>query len=379
MKKFDIIIAGGGCAGLSLLVRIIKSGRFDDKKILLVDREAKSTNDRTWCFWESQPGLFEEVVYRSWDQLHFHGKDFSRLLDIAPYRYNMVRGIDFYAHCHSIIKTQPNVERIQGNITSLKSVGNEVLMKVNDEEYSSPLAFNSIPKENIDDNKYYYLKQHFKGWSIKTSGEVFDPTQATLMDFRTDQKNGTTFIYVLPFSTSEALVEYTLFSTELLSPDAYNDALRKHVADYITKLPYTITSEEFGVIPMTNYPFKLKEGRIINIGTAGGHTKASTGYTFQFIQKNTQQIVDSMIATGSPSVPPPAKKFSFYDSTLLRILQTRKMEGIDLFTDLFRHGDPQTVLKFLDNETNLGEDINIMKRLPTGIFGKAALRNIFKI
>ena len=32
------------------------------------------------------------------------------------------------------------------------------------------------------------------------------------------------------------------------------------------------------------------------IGTAGGQTKASSGYTFQFIQKQSQQIVDYLIA-----------------------------------------------------------------------------------
>ena len=131
---------------------------------------------------------------------------------------------------------------------------------------------------------------------------------------------------------------------------------------------------------MTNFPFQPFDGNIINIGTAGGQTKPSSGYTFQFIQKYTRNIVDTLIATGKPFVQPEnSSRFSFYDSTLLQILDRKKVEGKKLFTDLFRHGDVQTVLKFLDNETSFREDINIMRRLPKGKFAMAALREIFKV
>ena len=55
--QYDYIIAGAGCAGLSLAVHMIHSGKFSDKKILIVDKDDKQKNDRTWCFWEKEPGL----------------------------------------------------------------------------------------------------------------------------------------------------------------------------------------------------------------------------------------------------------------------------------------------------------------------------------
>lgn len=377
MRNFDVIIAGGGCAGLSLAVRLINSNQFTGKQILLVDREAKSENDRTWCFWEAQPGLFDPIVYSRWDKLHFHGKDYSRLLDILPYQYKMIRGIDFYMHCNEVINKNPNVTFLRGHIDSLVSEGTRAIITVDGETFSAPYAFSSIPRQVPDANRYFYLKQHFKGWTVKTQEPVFDPAQATLMDFRTDQRHGTTFIYVLPFSAHEALIEYTLFSKDLLEQQDYDNALVEYIRTYVTTGSYDITSTEFGVIPMTNFPFKVKEGRVINIGTAGGHTKASTGYTFQFIQKATQHLVSSWITGGAPAPLPSSRKYSFYDSTLLSILQARRLEGVDVFTDLFRNGDPQTVLKFLDNETTIGEDINIMRRLPTGVFGAAAMKYVF--
>src|SRR5688572_12426028 len=93
---YDYIIAGAGCAGLSLLARLIRSNQFNDKKILLIDREPKNKNDRTWCFWEKDTGFFEDLVYCRWNKLWFHGKNFSRRYEISPYQYKMIRGIDFY-------------------------------------------------------------------------------------------------------------------------------------------------------------------------------------------------------------------------------------------------------------------------------------------
>ena len=79
-QEYDYIIAGTGCAGLSLAVHMIQSGRFGNKKILLVDRDEKQKNDRTWCFWETEPGLFDSIVYKRWVSAWFYGQEFSRKL-----------------------------------------------------------------------------------------------------------------------------------------------------------------------------------------------------------------------------------------------------------------------------------------------------------
>lgn len=380
--RYDYIISGAGCAGMSLLVRMIQSGKFTDKKILVVDRELKPRNDRTWCFWETSDGLFDPVVFRKWSVLNFHGEQFDAVLNIEPYTYKMIRGGDFYRYCFDIIKSAPNVELKEGKITSVEALKDGVGLTVDGSKYEGTYGFNSIrfgEPQPARGNQYYFLKQHFKGWVIKAEDRAFDPSVATLMDFRPSQQYGTTFTYVLPYSETTALIEYTLFTRDLLKPEEYDAALKTYIETYITTKPYTIEESEFGVIPMTNFPFRPYDGRVVNIGTAGGQTKPSSGYTFQFIQKYTKSLVDSMIATGQPVVAETGgTRFSFYDSTLLQVLDKKKIEGKRLFTDLFRHGDVQTVLKFLDNETTFREDINIMRRLPKGKFAMAALREIFK-
>jgi lycopene beta-cyclase len=377
---YDYIVTGGGCAGLSLLIRMIRAKELKGKKILLIDKEIKKENDRTWCFWETEPGLFESIVHKSWDQLFFFGQEFEQLLKIAPYRYKMIRGIDFYNFAHAEIGKENRVDVELGSITQQISGKEKAEVEVNGKRFSADYIFNSILFDKPDLQKYYSLQQHFKGWFIKTDKKSFRESLATLMDFRIDQKHGTTFVYVLPFDEHHALVEYTLFTRDLLTSHEYDDALTNYIRDFLKLEQYLVEEEEFGVIPMTNYPFPAHQGRIIHMGTAGGQTKASSGYTFQFIQKHAQKIVDSLAQNGTPYLTKSlaAKRYSFYDSTLLHILDKRKLEGKSVFTDLFKKGDPQTVLKFLDNETTISEDLSIMYRLPKMTFARAAWQEIMK-
>ena len=198
------------------------------------------------------------------------------------------------------------------------------------------------------------------------------------MDFRTDQRFGTTFVYVMPFSSHRALVEYTLFTENLLRPDEYDQGLREYIRQFLTTASYRISEEESGVIPMTNHQFPGRDNNIISIGTAGGQTKASSGYTFRFIQKHSAAITEQLVQSGNPFIASPAgkKRFRFYDSTLLHILQHKKLSGEKVFTSLFKKNKPQQVLRFLDNESSLKEEIRIISSLPAWPFLRAGLKHL---
>lgn len=63
MIHYDYAILGGGAAGLSLLCHLQKAGLAEGTRILVVEPEQKNSHDRTWSFWEREPGPFEEIVY----------------------------------------------------------------------------------------------------------------------------------------------------------------------------------------------------------------------------------------------------------------------------------------------------------------------------
>ncbi|MDQ6815363.1 MAG: lycopene cyclase family protein [Bacteroidota bacterium] len=380
MKQYDYIIAGAGAAGLSLLVRFMEGAAFDNKRILVVDKAPKKENDHTWCFWEKQPGIFEPVVHHSWPCVHFFSNYFSSLLNLAPYKYKMIRSIDLYNYVHRIALNHPNVEFIYGNIEAARNEGNTGSIVVNRKQFTANYVFNSVYAKPIVPAGKYYLLQHFKGFVIETNKPVFNPSQATLMDFRVSQNSGTAFVYTLPLSQHRALVEYTLFSKQLLAPEEYVAVLKNYISEFLGVEAFLIAEEEFGVIPMTNLKFEKRVGRVINIGTAGGQTKGSSGYTFQFIQKHSDSIISDLLQHGEVKEHRSffEKRFSFYDSTLLNILSGDKLPIDKIFSDLFGKNPIERVFRFLDNESNIRDEISLMATLPKKVFVKAGLQEFLK-
>ncbi|MDQ6761184.1 MAG: lycopene cyclase family protein [Bacteroidota bacterium] len=380
-KQYDYIFLGAGCATLSIVMRMIASEKFSNKKILLIDKDDKKKNDRTWCFWEDGEGFFEKIVYHKWEHLFFSTDDENIPLDISPYQYKMIRGIDFYQYCFSVINAQLNIDVINGNISfddeNISSKiffnGEVLLLK------KSAYIFNSIHVPGKKQRGRFYLLQHFKGWIIETNENYFDINKATLMDFRVRQDLGTTFVYVLPLSPGKALIEYTLFTEKLLSQNEYNAALKDYISSFLKLENYKIIDEEYGVIPMTNATFPDYENGMYYIGTAGGNTKASTGYTFRFIQKQANTIVEELVKNKDViKLRKPHKRFYFYDSTLLHILSKKLLGGKEIFSVLFKKNRASTVLKFLDNETSISEEIKLLNSLPKKIFIKAGFKELVK-
>lgn len=380
-KTYDYIILGAGCAGLSLLMRMMEEPFFKEKKILVIDREKKNKNDRTWCFWEKENGLYETIVHHQWDKVNFYSDDFCGKLALDPYRYKMIRGIDFYESILQKAASFSNIEFLYAEVLSVTSYNKNALVELENDSITASYIFNSIlfEKDKKPASKnLYQLLQHFKGNTIKTEAPSFDPTVATLMDFRVSQQHGTAFFYLMPLSTTTALVEYTLFTEDLLPANAYETALKEYIHQFLGIEKYEVLHEEFGIIPMTNQRFPLQQNRVINMGVAGGQVKGSSGYAFQFIQKRTAAIVEGLIKGKNvfDSISFQQKKGNLYDAVLLNVLHHHKMPGHQIFASIFSKNKTETVLRFLDNDSNLIEDLHIMSSVPTSIFFPAAMQEL---
>jgi lycopene beta-cyclase len=370
---FDLIIAGAGASGLNLAHALGQAG-LADLKILLADRAPKTANDRTWCFWEQGDNPLEAIIHRRWSRLAFHGEGFSSVLEPAPYRYKMLRGIDFYQHMDGWIATQPNITRVYGEVQSLRTDAAGVALMVDGTVHRGQFGFNSLPPPLPTQPGYHNLLQHFLGWVIETEHDHFDPDVATLMDFRIDQADDTRFVYVLPLDRRTALVEYTLFSGELLPRAAYAGALRAYIADMLKIEEYQITHDEFGVIPMSDAPVpRMASANVMNIGTAGGASKPSTGYTFVRTQRQAARIAAALKATGQPFYEEPvgAGRFKVFDSTLLNVLDGGGHGGAKVFSGLFRRNPASLIFRFLDEDTTLAEDLRIMASVDIPRFTRA--------
>ena len=365
--KYDYIIAGSGCAGLSLLYKILQTPSLQNKSILVIDKDQKKSNDRTWCFWEKNPGPFESIVYAKWNKLEFLSTDFKKELDLESYTYKMIQGIDFYNFVINYAKKFKNVSFVQESINSIDNIDKKAVLKTTKNRYTANYIFNSTNLFNPKINEQNSLLQHFKGWLIKTEKPVFNPEIGRLMDFRVSQENGATFMYVLPTSNTEALVEYTLFSPRVLDKEVYTLELKKYIKEELEIDNYTLIHQESGVIPMSLEKFEQNPKlNVINIGTSGGYTKASSGYTFQFIQKNIIEIINNLVE-GNNIIQQTSFKNKYYqwsDRTLIDVLLSNKLTGKDVFTKMFQKVPVEKILAFLGNESSFLEDLKIFTSFP---------------
>ncbi|WP_162126689.1 lycopene cyclase family protein [Flavobacterium phycosphaerae] len=378
MKHYHYIFTGSGLAALMTVYEMVLSGKFEDKSILLLDENSKKTNDRTWCFW-AENKAFDEIVSKKWSSAWFKNKKFEEKLALHPYQYKMVKGLDFYTLIFDLISSQKNIHFTTQKVIDFQELGNHCVVKTETESYSCNQIFNSIfhPEIVTNQTQYPFLHQHFIGWFIKSKEAVFSPDCATFMDFSVAQKGNTRFMYVLPTSETEALLEYTLFSQELLQKEEYETEIKK----YIQKLgctDYEIIEKEQGNIPMTCYPFwKHNSKNILHIGSAGGWTKASTGYTFTNTIKKSKALVQFLNKESDFRKFHKTNKFWFYDLLLLDILAKKNEVGAAIFSAMFEKGNSTIIFKFLDEETSFWEDLQVIWKCPKGLFVKALLRRLF--
>ncbi|WP_422082527.1 lycopene cyclase family protein [Ulvibacterium sp.] len=377
---FDYIIIGAGASGLMLAEALGRDAFFKDKSILILDKDVKTANDRTWCFWEKGAGRFDDIVHKTWNHIYFASQQFSQRFPIAPYSYKMVKGIDFYSSYFSRISNFPNITFSQEKVSMIQEDQDVVIVITEKKEYRGKQVFNSIFEYQMatGQKKYPVLQQHFLGWFVKTTRPVFDIDQATYMDFSIPQRGNTRFMYVLPFSETEALVEYTLFSEDLLPEEDYKVALEDYLKSKLERTDYEIVETEKGSIPMTCYHFSERNtARIYYIGTAGGWAKPSTGYTFMSTSKKIPVLLE-FLKTGKPLTTFSFKnRFWYYDLLFLDVLKDNNAIGFKVFEALFKNRTPQQVFKFLDEETNIWEDLGNIWGSPKIPFTKALLKRLF--
>jgi lycopene beta-cyclase len=380
--RFDIIIAGGGAAGLSLAYRLANH-EFSHLKIALIDPEIKTGTDHTWCSWLKGDQIFDNCAVNSFSKINVSGINFDNVYDINPYRYRMIQSSKFYDFVNHEIEKATHIHRFQKYVRAINPSSDGVTVKFND---STIIVGKEVVKSYLDnpksikENNKLYLDQHFKGWFIKTEKPTFNPNQCTFMDFCIDQKGETRFMYVLPISEYKALVEVAIFSNAVLSLEEYESILKDYIHNNLKIHDYTIYDEEFGIIPMT--VMDQQSNKIENvtlIGTAGGGIKASTGFGFERIQRQCDSIIQCIKNKQPFNTDIFPTRFKYYDATLLDILIRNKIPGDEVFLKLFEKNGATILLKFLDDKTNFIEELKIMYSTDKIKFATSFIAAFFKI
>ncbi|MEU9982858.1 lycopene cyclase family protein [Streptomyces sp. NPDC050856] len=366
----DVVIVGGGAAGLSLAHALTAPGAARPLSVTLVETPRRSLRPpaRTWCFWQEGPSGFDEALVASWRRLRVRGRD-GGVVDgeLGAMRYHMLRSDTFEALVTARLTARPRVRLLTATAEAVRDVpgGAEAVCVTADGRRVTVRGrhlYDSRPARTLPPARSTLL-QHFRGWFVHTSEPVFDGDVVELMDFRVPQPpHGLAFGYVLPLGPAHALVEYTQFSPTPLAGPAYTAALR-HYTDEVLRLGrFTVSAVEQGVIPMTDARFPRRTGaRVHRIGAVGGATRPATGYTFSAVQRQCGAVASALRAGDEDGrLPPPHRRRSLaMDAVLLRALDTGRVNGPDFFTALFRDVPTERVLRFLDGRSTWWEDLLI--------------------
>ena len=352
MKDFDYIIIGGGCAGLSLAFELDTHSKLKDKSLAIIEPRNEYKKDKTWSFWKVFNHNFEDCIIKSWNNFTINTSENSYELSTKKFPYQSIDSGKFYKKIN--LKLASN-----SNISFFKNL-NEINSK-------KSIVFNSVFKGEIDKSK---LWQHFQGVEIETSKDIFDDEILNLMDFHCDQRNNVHFFYTLPFSKNKALIETTWLSDlENHNLMDYDLQLENYIKNNLRIKNYKIKFVEKGAIPLF-YPPVKKNNRIINIGSAGGMTRLSTGYTFLNIQEHSKYILKNIDKIDKVKRYNLGQKYKFLDNIFLNVLKNNPEKMPNIFCKMFKC-PPNTVIKFLSNKSNILEDINIIRKMPKLIFIKA--------
>ena len=351
MKEFDYIIIGGGCAGLSLAYELETHNKLKDKNLAIIEPRDDYKRDKTWSFWKVFPHNYEDCVKKSWNNFTINSPNETKYVECQATPYQTIDSGLFYNKILSKL-------RLNKNIFFFKNI-NEV-------NNTNSIIFNSVARY---DNQKKNLWQHFCGVEIETDKEFFDDKIFNLMDFACDQRNNVHFFYTLPFAKNKALVETTWISQiDNDNLKDYDQQIDDYLSNHLNIRNCKINYKEVGAIPLFRQK-NIKKINEINIGSVGGMTRLSTGYTFLNIQEQSKYIRENIENINNNKLFQIGKKYDFLDKIFLRVLKKNSSQMGDIFYKMF-NSSPSAVINFLSNKSSLFEDLEIISKMPKWMFIK---------
>lgn len=349
-------MGGGVAAHLYTLVAAQRYGS-SNLDVMMVD-PSDHAPDRNLCVWGSPLPMLSDALIAEWKTLRFGYKNATITRELAAFSYQHYNAQSIRSAVEHVV----HIHRVQAH--------------AHEPNAAYDVSLDSRPAQDFHRRSTVALQQHFLGWRIRTTSAVFDPDVMTMMDFRTDQQHGVCFIYVLPYSEKEALVECTVFSAELWSTAEYEKRLRTYIDNILFCSSYEVISTETGSIPMCDaIPHRSRGANWISIGSAAGLTKPTTGYTVARCIRDAEHMLDHYDATGRWTVPQRAhRRFDWYDRLLLRIIRDEPQHVSTILWTLFERNPVEVILRFLDEQTSLREELRLFWTLPWNPFLRAIFR-----
>ena len=374
MKKFDYIIVGAGCSGLSLAYEMNVKNLFNDKTCAIIDKRKEFNRDKIWSYWNIYEHSFYDCLINKWDKFCVKKNQNEIILDCENFQYQSIDSQKFYKKILDNLNSNKNIKLILNkSVDKIYENKDEAIVQCGDEIFRTDIIFNS----SLDNKttKESELFQHFYGCEVVFDENVNLPEYPIIMDFNCNQDSWVHFFYTLPMGKNKIFIENTWISNEKsFAFERYIAEINYYIQNNLNyKKKYKTNYSEIGSIPMFHFKNNVKYKKLINIGTAGNLTRKSTGYTFLNIQKSVKQIAINISKKQNIKESSVSLKYNYLDNIFIKVLLEKKGSMYEVFFDLFKKNKTKDIVKFLSNTSNWFEDLKIILSMPKLIFIKKLL------
>ncbi len=379
--KVQLLIIGGGCAGLSLASKIAQSST--PIKSLVVEPRVCYEDDRTWCFWKGQGSGHDHLPLTEWSRLELSQKSSTVTANFTDQPYQMLRSTDFYKDKINTLTASEEVELRLGTtvLSSRRIEGGFWLTETSEGSVVSEYVVDTRPGQSSS-SEPPFLWQTFVGYELEAQRDSFDPATAQLMNFVETDSQEIEFLYVLPTTRRRALVELTVIAPNRPSFENLAKRLERQLKEKFGDQVINVIRREQGTIPMginpsrkSAYAGESEESSYVHVGIGAGSARSSSGYTFCRIQRWSQACAASLIDGGNPLGPlSDTRLVKFMDSVFLKVLKRHPHMAPELFIGMFRKVPARRLLRFLGDSPTLLDALSLIAALPKLPFLKEAVR-----
>jgi len=365
-EQFDLIILGGGCAGLSLGARLASKDR--DYRVAIVEARDRYTEDRTWCGWRTEPHFFGDCRTHEWDEWQVIGNRGLTRRGSKRYPYELINVGAFYEKAGRVIGESRAARLILGErVREVADGDNGAAVQLSGgRTLRAPWVIDTRPQNRVLQQPW--LWQSFVGYVVELegaggSGEYPIPT---IMDFQPADAGVAEFTYILPLGENRYLYEWARLSP---TPSQF-PLIEAKLVDWIERRvggPWRIERREAASLPMAP-SLRDKRRRVVAAGTRGGSMRASTGYAFHAIQRWAEGCCASLLGNGRPLEPGRNRLLDALDASFLSVLHQNRVLATDLFGQLFDECEPDCLVRFLAGIPQTSDFWPVARSLPWSPF-----------
>jgi lycopene beta-cyclase len=364
-QEVQLIILGGGCAGLSLAARLVQ--QRPDIALTIVESRPRYEEDRTWCGWSLSPHFFSDCAVSQWSQWRIVTPRGTQLLSSDSYPYEMIRASLVYEKARLLVNQCDSSELILGaQAKFVYECEDHVKVQLADGQVlRSPWVIDTRPQARVLTQPW--LWQNFVGYVIELDCRSKEIDRLpTLMEFQSPAESVAQFMYTIPFEERVMLCECTRFS----KVHGEAQTLEAELASWLNERfgdGWKLQRRESGSLPMAP-PLPTAQRRIIHAGTRGGSIRISTGYAFHRIQRWADVCAQSFLRDGVPLSPARNPLLDIMDELFLRVLQEPSTSAAELFGILFESCPTDRLVRFLSGVPHASDLWSVARCLPWGKF-----------